>query len=90
DKKNSIRAGEAIAEKHGPPEAVSASSVHPLAWIAGERLARRFRACYITEVRDIWPRAIVESGMAGPYHPAVVYFGYLERKYYKRSSFVIT
>lgn len=34
------------------PDVIIASSVHPLAWVAGYRLSRRYNARFIVEVRD--------------------------------------
>ena len=41
------------------PDIVYASSVHPLTWIAGYRLAKRYNAKFIVETRDLWPETLV-------------------------------
>lgn len=47
------------AEKHGKPDIILASSVHPLTMVAGIQLAKKFGVKCICEVRDLWPEAIV-------------------------------
>lgn len=57
--KNVKRAAIEYAEKHGKPDIILASSVHPLTMIAGIQLAKKFGVKCICEVRDLWPEAIV-------------------------------
>jgi len=44
------------------PKVVVGSSVHPLAVVAAWRLARRHRARFVMEVRDLWPETLVDMG----------------------------
>lgn len=44
------------------PHVVIGSSVHPLAAVAGMILARRFKVPFIFEVRDLWPRSLIDVG----------------------------
>lgn len=41
------------------PDVIIASSVHPLTWLGGYRLAKRFNAKFIAETRDLWPETLV-------------------------------
>lgn len=41
------------------PDVVYASSAHPLTWIAGYRIAKRYNAKFIAETRDLWPETLV-------------------------------
>lgn len=50
------------AEKGGRPDIIIASSPHPLAMIAGIKVAKRFNIPCICEVRDLWPEAIFSFG----------------------------
>jgi len=50
------------AEKNGKPDIIIASSPHPLAMIAGIKVAKKFRIPCICEVRDLWPEAIFSFG----------------------------
>lgn len=47
------------AKKHGKPDIIYASSVHPLTLIAGIQLAKYFGVKCVCEVRDLWPESIV-------------------------------
>ncbi len=50
------------AKKHGKPDVILASSVHPLTLVAGIKIAREFGVPCICEVRDLWPETIVAYG----------------------------
>lgn len=41
------------------PDVIYASSVHPLTWISGYRLSKRYDAKFIAEARDLWPRDLI-------------------------------
>ena len=51
-----------IAKKHGNPDIIIGSSVHPLACVAGIRIAKKFNIPCIVEIRDLWPEAIFSFG----------------------------
>lgn len=57
--RNVQKAAVEYAAKHGKPDVIYASSVHPLTLVAGIRLAKRFGVKCICEVRDLWPESIV-------------------------------
>lgn len=44
-----------IEMKFGRPDWIVASSPHIYAWIAGERIAKKYNASYNIEIRDFWP-----------------------------------
>lgn len=44
------------------PDIIYASSVHPLTWLAGYRLAKRYNAKLIAETRDLWPETLIAMG----------------------------
>jgi len=50
------------ANKFGKPDVIIASSPHPLAMIAGIKVAKKFNVPCICEVRDLWPEAIFSFG----------------------------
>lgn len=50
--------------KHGKPDVILASSVHPLTLVAGILIARRYKVPCICEIRDLWPEAIFAFGKA--------------------------
>ncbi|MGJ9458092.1 glycosyltransferase family 4 protein [Oceanobacillus sp. CF4.6] len=50
------------SKKHGRPDAIIASSPHPLSLLAGIRIAKKFNVPCICEIRDLWPEAIFAFG----------------------------
>ncbi|MFD2509658.1 glycosyltransferase family 4 protein [Halalkalibacter alkalisediminis] len=57
--KNLLPVAKDYAKKHGKPDVVFASSVHPLTLVAGLKIAKKFGVPCICEVRDLWPESIV-------------------------------
>ena len=72
------------------PDVVIASSVHPLAWVAGYRLAKRYNTKFIVEVRDLWPLSMYEDFSGIIRKIVFAYFESLERKYYNLADEIIT
>lgn len=56
---NLKKAAMQYAARHGKPDVILASSVHPLTMIAGIQLAKKLGVKCVCEVRDLWPEAIV-------------------------------
>ena len=52
-----------VVKKFEKPDVIIGSSVHPFAVIAAWWLARRYKAKFIFEVRDLWPQTVVEMGV---------------------------
>lgn len=44
------------------PDLIYASSVHPLTWISGYLLAKRYKAKFFAETRDLWPETLIAMG----------------------------
>lgn len=57
--RNTVKAASELAGRFGRPDIIYASSVHPLALVAGIRIARRYGIPCICEVRDLWPLSLV-------------------------------
>jgi len=72
------------------PDAVLGSSPHLLAAAAAERLAHRYKAAFLFEVRDLWPETLVALGGMSSSHPAIIGMSFLERRLYQRARKVIT
>lgn len=68
-----------IARKYGKPDVVTGCSVHPLAWIAAYKIARKYKIRFVAEVRDFWPRIWVVSGDKKAIDPMVLFFGAIQR-----------
>lgn len=72
------------------PDVVIASSVHPLAWVAGYRLSRKYNAKFIVEVRDLWPLGLYEDFEGVRRAFVFKYLEGLERKYYNVADAIVT
>mgnify|MGYP003760434805 CR=1 FL=1 len=72
------------------PDVVIASSVHPLAWVAGHRLSLKSNAKFIVEVRDLWPLSMYEDLQGLERMLVFRLFEALERKYYNLADAIVT
>ena len=71
------------------PDVIYASSVHPLTWLAGYRLARRYNAKFIAETRDLWPETLVAMGRVSKNSiPAKILYK-IEKFIYKKADKLI-
>lgn len=74
---------------YGKPDVIIGSSVHPLAILAGEKLARKYKVKCIAEVRDLWPESIFAyyPEMDGEFYAKLLYSG--EKYLYKKADAII-
>jgi len=84
------RDAKSIAETHGRPDLIIASSPHLFFVTAARRVARQFGAKFWLEVRDLWPESIVALGMTPPWHPLVKLLDWKERSAYRHADRVIS
>lgn len=78
-----------IARKYGKPDVVTGCSVHPLAWVAAYRIARKYKVRFVAEVRDFWPRIWVAGGDKKSTDPMVLFFGALQQWAFKHADRII-
>ncbi len=81
-----------VASKHlgQVPGMIWASNPHLLSGLTGYLLAKKHRARFVFEVRDLWPQAFVDIGAFSSRHPVVVLMRMLERFIYGRADKIIT
>lgn len=72
------------------PDVVLCSSPHPIAFLGAERIAKKFKAKLVFEVRDIWPLTLIELGGYSPKHPFIRFMQWVEERAYKKSDRVIS
>lgn len=72
------------------PDVVLGSSPQPFAALAARALARRHKARFVYEVRDLWPDTLVELGRLSRWHPIVLAFGWIESACARSADTVIT
>lgn len=78
-----------IAKKLGKPDVVMGCSVHPLAWIAANKVAKEYTVRFIAEVRDLWPEMWLLNGEKKTYDPMVLFFSVIEKWAYKKADKII-
>jgi glycosyltransferase involved in cell wall biosynthesis len=72
------------------PDLVIASSPHPFAFLPAARLARRYGAKLVFEVRDLWPLSVVELAGVRKGHPFVKLAEWVERYAYRHCDHVVS
>jgi glycosyltransferase involved in cell wall biosynthesis len=72
------------------PDVVIASSPHPFVAVNGQRLAKKYGAKFIFEVRDLWPLTLLELGGYSPRHPFVRAMAWAERLGYERCDVTVS
>lgn len=72
------------------PDVIIASSPHPFVAFNGWRLARKYGAKLIFEVRDLWPLTLLEVGGHSPHHPFVRTMARAERLGYERCAYTVS
>lgn len=83
---NAWRCFQAVETLADNPDVVIGPSV-PLVtgWVAA-RLAKKKRAAFVFEVRDVWPIALVDNGGLSPYNPVYFLFRFIEKFLYRNSQ----
>ena len=88
--RNVKKAAVEYSKKHGKPDVILASSVHPLTMVAGIKLAKKFKVKCISEVRDLWPESIVAYSSKWNRTNPIMRMLYAGEKWiYKKSDCVI-
>jgi glycosyltransferase involved in cell wall biosynthesis len=72
------------------PDVVIASSPHPFVAVNGWRLAKKYRAKFIFEVRDLWPLTLLELGGHSLRHPFIRAMAWAERLGYERCDYTVS
>ena len=72
------------------PDVILGSSPHPFAALAASRLAQRRRVPFVLEVRDIWPRTLIDIGGMPSLHPIVLWLTRIERRLYRAAARIVS
>jgi len=75
--------------RFGTPDIVIGSSVHPFAIEAARVIARETGAKFFCEIRDLWPETLVQMGQISRYHPIVLFFKRMEKRFYQTAEKII-
>ncbi len=84
-----MKYGPAIAAKYGKPDVVTGCSVHPFTWVAAYQAAHKYKARFIAEVRDFWPRIWVAGGDKKKTDPVVILFNMLQNWAFQKADKII-
>lgn len=79
-----------LAKRYGQPSMIVASSPHPYVFVTSHRVARRFGARSVFEVRDLWPQSLIELAGVRATHPLVRLTDRLERHAYAHADAVVS
>lgn len=69
---------------------VICSSHHPFAIFPARKLARKFHARLVFEVRDLWPLSLIELGQISPRHPFIWLMQKTEDYAYRHADKVVS
>ncbi|GGJ63762.1 glycosyltransferase involved in cell wall biosynthesis [Anoxybacillus voinovskiensis] len=72
------------------PDAIVGSSVHLFACLAAYVLSRWKKATFVVEVRDLWPRTLIDMGAITEKSLLARLFFFIEAFVYKRADRIIT
>lgn len=86
---NVKKAAREYAKMNGNPDIIIGSSVHPLAVLAAEKMAKRYRVPSICEIRDLWPESIFAymPEKKDKWYATLLYSG--EKYLYKKADSII-
>jgi glycosyltransferase involved in cell wall biosynthesis len=84
-----VSAGTVGVALTGRPDVVIATSPQFLTGVAGLWLSAVKRVPFVFEVRDLWPRSIVEVGAVKAESPAIRVLERLEHELYRRSDHIV-
>jgi len=71
------------------PEVIIGSSPHPFAALAAVRLARKLKAKFFLEIRDLWPQVIVDMGKLNEHDLIIQAMRLLEKYLYRAADKLI-
>lgn len=71
------------------PTVVIASSLSLFSVLTGFLVARRHRARFIVEIRDIWPLSAIVLGGYSPHHPFMQLLAWIERLGYRKADHIV-
>lgn len=70
------------------PDVILGSSPTPFAAFAAMLLARRLKAAFVLEVRDVWPASLTTAGRFTDRHPLIRMLLWIERRLYSAREIV--
>lgn len=78
-----------MIKKYGIPDIVVGCSIHPFTWIIAHHIAKKYKARFLVETRDLWPQSQIDEGMP-VYHPMVIILKILQKWAFDRAYKIIS
>ncbi len=82
-----LKLGKSLADQ--APDIVIGSVVHPFTPLAGLKLAQKYNASFVFEIRDLWPQTMIDMGAWSAKSQISKYFWRIERKTVKHADAII-
>ena len=76
-------------EKFPQPDVIVVSSLSLLSFFFGYYCAKKYKAKFVFEVRDIWPLTLTEEGGFSKWHPLTLFLAWVEKKAYQKSDLIV-
>lgn len=74
----------------GKPDVIIVSSTHPFHYLTARKIAKKYHAKLIFEVRDLWPLSIIELLGVNTKHPLIRLMSHIEKKAYQEADYVVS
>ena len=72
------------------PDVIIASPMAPFLVLPAFKIAKKFNAKFIYEVKDIWPLSIIELGNISPNNPLIKMMSWCEKFAIKKADFIVS
>lgn len=72
------------------PDIIIGSSPHPFSAMAALKLAKRLKAAFVYEVRDLWPQSLIDLGHFSENHPLIVLMRRMESSLVQKAKAIVT
>lgn len=87
--RNLLRTRKDLIDEYGKPDIIYCSSVHPLALVAGIKIAKKEKIKCICEIRDLWPESIIAYSNLKRTNPIIIGLRLLEKRIYTNADELI-
>lgn len=79
-----------IMKRIGSPDAIICSMQHPFHFNVCRKIARKYDAKLVSEIRDLWPLSLIEILRVSKWHPFCLWLAKIEKQVCKHSDQVIS
>jgi len=77
-------------EKMKKPDIIIASPMAPFLALPAYKLAKKYDATFVYEVKDIWPLSIIELGNISPLHPLIQIMSWCEKFATTNADYIVS